>query len=712
MSEELQTCIQAISDGNLQEAKLLLVKFVRNHSASQEGWYLLGTVMDIAEQQRYCYMRVLSLNPKNQIAWQALAQIHQPKQFNIPAVQSSPKAVINFSQIKSRFKISLVSLRQYDWKKLWPSLVFGFLVSLLLFTLPAWVFIQAGMIDEYLINNNMINAPTMAPFYDEQVAPGTPVNLNTPTPLPEYVGSYEERWEQAETLLPMVETYINADQCDEALPLLDQMVAMVPEYAEFYFKRAYCSYQMIGHFDMYKYDQQYAYDTLTDLNEALTLQPDNGKYYALRGMVYWQLANLRDLTIDQQALCNIAVDNLQAGKDLGYYEEGYYLAALTASGHNEEALAALQNYLETEKPTDNNYTYTQITLAKLYAGMGDLDTALDTLYSISDYSKYVANFKMLEAKILYQQGKADEALLVLKNFSEKPTNYKGQADYLEALIQYEKGIKDEAAITLDHGRQATWFEGGIYSYVQGLISLDKGTPEDIASGIQALQYAEASLDPSYEILRQRIQLELNELGASAMAPTVSIENPTTLPDFQAQPTARATLTATPIVSPSTTPTLMADTEITTETTPLDTPTQTLTPQPKIYLPNDYITVVDMETGLQSLNINLGDRTILRFQPAYALALTQVESLKLTLETADEDTPLPIVELWNPKLANWTSIPVCWGECNITYPGDYVTTEGDVYIAFRSQSSQLTIDHVILHLVYIDSFGNRIAAGKP
>jgi pimeloyl-ACP methyl ester carboxylesterase len=63
--ELLQQSQNALKAGNTQQASAILAKLVQQHPKSEQGWYLLGTLIKDKKQKKYCFDRALAINPNN-----------------------------------------------------------------------------------------------------------------------------------------------------------------------------------------------------------------------------------------------------------------------------------------------------------------------------------------------------------------------------------------------------------------------------------------------------------------------------------------------------------------------------------------------------------------------------------------------------------------------------------------------------------------------
>ena len=740
--ENLINGIRAAQAGEIDLARASLIKAIQSNPASQDGWLWLGHVLlNEPERRLYCYQRVLALNPTHAEAWRALDKLSNssveseiPTPLVIPpktAIESpsvappqtlAPKPLSHREQRRRAVKQQIT--RQRNQSHVWPSLLFGFLLSLLLVALPLGILILRGDLDEYLISQNMVNLPPMPPLYDRWVD-----QVITPTPVPIPAEPYQERFDKAGPIMLKALGLLMAGKCAEAMPLLDEAVLLVPEYPDVFYERAFCYASLLQNQRHLGENIFNIYAGLADIERAIALRPDRGDYYATRGLLYWNWAGLQELTVNRNALYNVAIDNLKAASALGitrnYPLEAITISALVESGQREEALARSEAFLEASKPVSSHYSDVQVMQVCAYMCLERLPEALTTLRKVMDQGDVTGEQKMLEAIILYQLGYPDEAMQIIDNLLVQMPEYNGERYYLRSLILYEKGQRDEAVNNLRIGGGQTWLHGGLYSYVQGRMGLELVGAENRAKSLDALQYAEASLDTAYNVLRKRMQKELSDLGISPLDPPVSVPLVTPVPSFLPRPTARPSLTPTLFISPTLTPTPQS-----TSTTSATPDTRTLTDEAfptatvsatataiapvMVYNPSNRIdTIVDMQVGSGPLILTLGERKVLRFQPATALSIQKVHSLTFFLKTAsDQSAPPPSLELWDPYTGSWTAMQLEWGMNAVKYPGNYVFPEGDIYVALRNPGARLELTNFWLRLVVLDPSGQLVVYGRP
>jgi len=82
----LNQAIALIRSGDRATAQNLLAQLVRQDPNNEAGWMWLSTCLDSADRKKFCLNRVLSINPNNSAARQALARLNAPVPIEHPSV--------------------------------------------------------------------------------------------------------------------------------------------------------------------------------------------------------------------------------------------------------------------------------------------------------------------------------------------------------------------------------------------------------------------------------------------------------------------------------------------------------------------------------------------------------------------------------------------------------------------------------------------------
>lgn len=676
--ENLLHGIALLKSGNFKEAQTFLLKVINSDPGSEFGWLWLGYSLNDAEKSKYCFQRVLALNPKNADAWKSLDDLYNERSLSLPIHTNVDHA----TAIDRKFETAQPVLQekgelnsvvgQNDAPPKPPviyTFAFGFLLMLILVAIPSVFLISIGFFDGYFLSHRAVELPPMPPFYSIPVD-----NVVTPTNLPLPVEPLDERLANAEPSLNLARLLVNQNNCYDALPLLDQTIRVIPDVDEPHYLRALCTYYLLQNQRSVEEYLSNIHSAIYELDRAILINPDLGNYYALRGLLYYSWAGVQELSVDRAYLYDFAAQNFTSAKTLGtdilVLPELPLIGSRVDMGDCKNGLQEITPLLKYPNLSTQNTADIYYAQAVAYACLEDFDQALNAVNTSMQYGNVSENQKVLEAAILYQSGMADEALKILDDLIVQSPNYGGERYLLRALIVFEKGDRDEAYRSLLAGGGNSWLHGGLYSYVQAKMGLQLAGPENLARSISTLQYAEASMPIMYSAIRKRIQKELLELGSEPLEQQVTIViRSTPLPDIQSRPTPRPTTTS--IFVDEGTPSGLAATE-----SPL---------QDIMIRPNEpEIILVDADTGSGPLTFSTDERKVFHFQPSSKLSLENVLSVILHLDASEVDVDPPLLyEVWNPRLGTWTLIEPNWVDTDLAYPGDYVFPEGDLFLAVRN-----------------------------
>jgi tetratricopeptide (TPR) repeat protein len=694
-NQDLINGIDALQAGKIPEARTSLIRTVRTDPDSQDGWFWLGQLLDDPERKRYCYLRVLSINPNNRHAWLALSQIGDvgaelPK----PAMSNaSPEEQIRQRLIESE-NIGAVS-KQTSPILNWKSLLLGFLLSILLIVLPAGYIILQGYLDNYLIDSRKVDLPSMPMLIETWVDTYSPA---APLPIPDE--PYEERYAKAEPIIVNATMLHEAGNYSDAIEEFSDALRYVPENPDVYFRRSGSSFSRISKQTSLLGRLYDLYMALSDMDRAIELQPDIGDYYAARGMIYYTWAGYHSVSVNNAELYKQALDNFTEASRLGYSDaypvDLLQASALIESGQCEQALTTIRTYLEENDPESEAYIHIERLEPYVYTCMEDFDTAMNSLEETSQENALTAGEMRLKAIILYQQAKPEEALQVINTLTSLYPGFDSDHFYLRGLIYFENGNWEAAYNELMYRQAYNKTDVGLYVYVQGLMGMRLPGSLNREKSIAAFQYAEASISPLYPAIKEKIQDQLLSMGAGYEEFTPSIPQVTSLPVYTPLPTARPTQMFT------STPRATSQEEMESDSmTP--GPTRMPSMPSVILLPplEEVDSIVDLTTGSGAFSLAMGIDKVIRFQPEKALPIQKVNSLKVFLEGEQTQVEAPVLKLWNTRTGNWVNVDADWGSTTVKEPFEYVTPEGDVYLFITSQEKAILIDNIAIQLVILD-----------
>lgn len=94
--DALRQAEQALHAGNVQQARALLVEFIRTNPSSERAWWLLSFAVPEESQQTDCLKRVLQLNPANLQARDRLAKLKRTG--SLPLIQPEVNPFVSGSE--------------------------------------------------------------------------------------------------------------------------------------------------------------------------------------------------------------------------------------------------------------------------------------------------------------------------------------------------------------------------------------------------------------------------------------------------------------------------------------------------------------------------------------------------------------------------------------------------------------------------------------
>ena len=93
MATSLEQAVAHIQAGELEQGKILLAGLLKQNPRDENAWLWLALCVTDPEQERYCFDRVLKLNPQNQTAIAGLRRLNAPVAPPAqPTVQQPPPA--------------------------------------------------------------------------------------------------------------------------------------------------------------------------------------------------------------------------------------------------------------------------------------------------------------------------------------------------------------------------------------------------------------------------------------------------------------------------------------------------------------------------------------------------------------------------------------------------------------------------------------------
>lgn len=74
----LEDAVAHIKSGNIEKARPLLAEYLKSNPQDENAWLWMTRCVTEAEQKKYCFEKVLKINPQNQFAIRGLQQLSKP----------------------------------------------------------------------------------------------------------------------------------------------------------------------------------------------------------------------------------------------------------------------------------------------------------------------------------------------------------------------------------------------------------------------------------------------------------------------------------------------------------------------------------------------------------------------------------------------------------------------------------------------------------
>jgi tetratricopeptide (TPR) repeat protein len=675
---------ESANAGNFEQACACFAQVIKTDPNNAAGWLNLGKCLVEPEKKRFCFQRVLSINPGDVQAAQAMADIDQA------AVPSPAKA--------DELHIPDKSHQKAGRKKDVPWLRFLLLAAVSLVVCPVglaavMLFSNAfkGPAALPAVPNHSTDSPTFTQTLQRTRAPSStfiPTRTRRPTWTP-----------YATPTLPEFPMLVNPF---DALPTYASPTDTPsgPLDANGYYRRAEqeLDTRAIGGEDDYiaRINQ-----SLADVDQAIALNPTKGDYYSLRGDIYETLGSLAENNMSAQHLYALALVNSTRAIALGTSYSVPLQSVLIDMVFSNQCQKALdmdkQIIAKMPKSNHNLGGYLKIE-SQAYACLDNLTQALSDIND-SMYNNENMDIKNeLKMKYLVMLGRYDEALPIL-NQAICNCALAGYRYFWRAEIYFGSGKKDLVQNELDTGFYRTWIMGGIFPLVEAQLALDNDDKQD---AIQELQEAEDSFPPDENPLRAKAHAMLATLGAASLVITPSSDYPAT-PIPQKNGTDQSALQ-----------TAIAEIGVNTPQTSNGLSIEaTETPTSNILA---YSTPAAF-TGIGPFILPAQDDILFEFKPGnQTLDVHFVKSLTLHTKITDPAIQTQAVinfSLWSPSNGGWGinqgNNQILWGTqtINIKVPADFVNSNGAVWLDIRNTGKQNeTIEELSLTMDYLDSKGQE------
>jgi tetratricopeptide (TPR) repeat protein len=506
-NDDLVKAIAAAKAGDLQQARTILAGIVQANPQSEQGWLWLGHCMKDPQKRLYCYQKVLTINPGNEVARRAILTLGtnvQPAQLGTQVKQYPPQA--NTTKLTPASTIN-----EDDWKiPTWlPFAAIGlFLVVLIL---PFLYLSMTGRIPFLVINPSPSPLPstTSLPTATATLSPSPTPNRPTETPTPSPTPTVHAFTPGDPTATPIdsditdpnyiagVKAY-NANNYNETIRLMSAVItansALMPPYR--YRGLAYLAikdcksgyadedkavtlnpYYAAAWADRGQMDECLGDDdqALQDYQTSITLDPSSAVVHHYLGYLYFNMGDAEDSLQENKISIAIDPNYVSAWVGISSAEDnlGQYAACITSANK------AIQ--------LNPNYWNAYMSRGNCYSNMNNNEAA------IADYQKILANDPTY-ADAWYNLGLAqqnsNDPQSAIASYSKAikydPTYYAAYInqgviynylkEYTAALNDYNIVLKDGDIGLAYAGRGESYL--GLKEYTLAIADLNKGISLD------------------------------------------------------------------------------------------------------------------------------------------------------------------------------------------------------------------------------------------
>ncbi len=492
----IESGIRFAESGDFLQAQKLFTQAVKIDPGSELAWLSLGQVLPDPDKKRYCFQRVLQINPHNLDATRGLENIASPPRTNV-SLGIVTKAILSLILLLSVIVVGWISGLGDQLKGLFFSSSPGEKTSTVAALPPTWT--------------------------EEPITPSATIRFHTVTPEP--TSLYENRLIAAQPLIDAAFESNKGWDCQKAITEWTNVIEVLPEYGTAYYWRAYQSQcQRLARGDISEYRRSLM-ESLEDINQAIAIDPEsNGDYYALRYTIYADLASIYETRVDYELINELATDDLEIALFLGSSNPLLprdYVVQLSRTGYCEEAVSQARKLEDSILPGEQPSAGIQSVLAEAYVCKGQYLKALNAINAAIDLTDSELR-RYTRAVIYYGLGQLENALLDLDEIIEQGPTYAGYRYYLRALVHYDLGNTAEAIDDLQSGSINSWGYGCAASLVRGLLAIEG---DDIATATDLLEYSESTCPTQSRPVWTRVLQELEKLNLEPAVMSSSVEIP-------------------------------------------------------------------------------------------------------------------------------------------------------------------------------------------
>src|SRR5688572_10545862 len=189
----LQQGIDLAKRGNTEQASILFAKVVKANPESEQAWLWLGRCRTVPKEKRYCFNKVLSINPDHEDARRELADLEFSESrpsHSIPTTIPLPPTPVDATSLSIQSTETAVAPPKKNWVRRTIYLLVGIMVGIYVGRYIGNSLSALGFFDKIdaAIALRTIHVPEFNAFPAPEIEP---------TPTISLTDSYEKRLEKA-----------------------------------------------------------------------------------------------------------------------------------------------------------------------------------------------------------------------------------------------------------------------------------------------------------------------------------------------------------------------------------------------------------------------------------------------------------------------------------------------------------------------------------
>ena len=110
MLTPFRQAVEYIKAGDIKNGRQILIEVLKYNPRDENAWLCMSLCVTEVEQKRYCFQKVLKINPQNQHAIAGLVRLNNPLVHPVPPISSTQPQVIQQPIKREILRFSVLTL--------------------------------------------------------------------------------------------------------------------------------------------------------------------------------------------------------------------------------------------------------------------------------------------------------------------------------------------------------------------------------------------------------------------------------------------------------------------------------------------------------------------------------------------------------------------------------------------------------------------------